>query len=296
MSLESKKHTVDVNAWVEQAKHDPSRYFERQATEILLAAIGASESFAAKLFLKGGILMGVVYKSPRHTADIDFTADFDPSDYMLEKLSESFDEEMKRAAAQLGYPDIVCQVQTVKKRPKADSFDQYPFPAIELKIAYARRGSSSHKRFADKQCPTTLKVEISFNEPVEAVEWVNLGESAGIQAYAFAELMAEKIRALLQQPIRKRNRRQDVYDIAYLVRGGVLSDQEKLEVLKRLIKKSESRDFTPSLESISDPEVRRRAEKEWTSMELEVDDLPPFDEEFKIVEDFYESLPWQKLK
>jgi hypothetical protein len=128
------------------------------------------------MFLKGGTLMGVVYQSPRQTADIDFTAAFDPSDCLLKELSEDLNGEMKRASAKLGYPDIVCQVQSLKKKPRPQGFETMRFPAIEIKVAYAKRGTSSLKRLERGDCPTTLKLEVSFNEPVEAVELVQLGE------------------------------------------------------------------------------------------------------------------------
>ena len=64
---------VNIAAWVERASNDPPSYLERQATEVLLAAIGTAPSYNDKIFLKGGILMGVRYESPRQTADIDFS-------------------------------------------------------------------------------------------------------------------------------------------------------------------------------------------------------------------------------
>lgn len=293
MYLNRKHHNqVDIDKWIEISKNDPHLYLERRATAVFLSAIGASESFSAKLFLKGGTLMGVVYESPRQTSDIDLTGSFDPTDYMLDQLCNSFDEELKRTAARLGEPDLVCQIQTLKKRPKSSTFKGHPTPAIELKVAYAMRGSSSHRRFVDKQCPTTLKVEISFNEPVEAIEWVSLENGSGIKAYALVELIAEKIRALLQQPVRKRNRRQDVFDIAYLVRGSEFDIQQQAEILERLIKKCRCRGLVISRESISEPEIRKRAEIEWETIRLEVVDLPTFDSQFKIVEKFYKELPW----
>jgi hypothetical protein len=54
---------VDISEWVERSRHDPQRYLERQATEVLLAAIGQSAAYGDRLYLKGGTLMGVVYGS-----------------------------------------------------------------------------------------------------------------------------------------------------------------------------------------------------------------------------------------
>lgn len=247
------------------------------------------------MYLKGGTLMGVVYQSPRQTADIDFTAAFDPSDFLLKELKEDLDEEMKRAAANLGYPDIICQVQSLKKKPRPQGFENKKFPAIEMKIAYAKRGTQTHKRLQQGNCPLVLKIEMSFNEPVECVEIVQLGDKSQIHAYAFAELIAEKLRALLQQVKRDRNRCQDVYDIAFLVRDERFENKEKQDILTRLIEKSRLRDIKPDRESLESPEIRKRAREGWETLKLELPELPGFDGEFEVVVRFYRSLPWPHL-
>lgn len=69
---------IDVAAWVEKARADPVTYKQRQIVEITLNAIADTAPLNEKLYLKGGILMGLAYGSPRQTADIDLTAAFDP--------------------------------------------------------------------------------------------------------------------------------------------------------------------------------------------------------------------------
>jgi predicted nucleotidyltransferase component of viral defense system len=293
MSTEQKPHIVDILAWVEKAKQNPSLYLERQATEIVLASIGRNSTFGGKMFLKGGTLMGVVYQSPRQTADIDFTAEFDPSDSLLEELNNDLNEEMKRTAANLGYPDLVCKVQSLKKKPRPQGFAELQFPAIEMKIAYAKRDSRQYERLERGDCPTTLKIEVSFKEPVEALELIQLGENSSIHAYQFPELVAEKMRALLQQVKRDRSRCQDVYDIAFLVRDADLNEEEKQYILERLIQKSHARDIEPDRDTISLPDIKARAKDGWKTLNLELSDLPDFDTEFAVVESFYKSLPWE---
>mgnify|MGYP005845549277 CR=1 FL=1 len=294
MSTEHTPHIVDILAWIEKTKHNPSLYLERQATEIVLASIGKNSTFGGKMFLKGGTLMGVVYQSPRQTADIDFTAEFDPSDSLLKELNNDLNEEMKRTAANLGYPDLDCNVQSLKKKPRPQGFADLQFPAIEMKIAYAKRGSRQHERLDRGDCPTTLKIEVSFKEPVEAVELIQLGENSSIHAYQFSELVAEKMRALLQQVKRDRSRCQDVYDIAFLVRDAELDEKEKQYILERLIQKSHARDIEPDRDTMSLPDIKARAKDGWKTLNLELSDLPDFDTEFAVVESFYKSLPWKE--
>ena len=61
---------VDVAAWVDSGSADPVRHQDRQATHILLNAIAAIHP-SYTLYLKGGLLLSLVYDSPRMTTDID---------------------------------------------------------------------------------------------------------------------------------------------------------------------------------------------------------------------------------
>lgn len=294
MSTEETSYTVDISSWVERARSDPQRYRERQATEVLLAAVSQSGLYGEKLYLKGGVLMGVVYRSPRQTADIDFTAEFPPSDDIEEHLRAALDPEFRRASARLGYPDLVCRVQRVERRPRRDRFTDAEFPALKMTIARAERGTHAHEQLEQGFCPTVLKMEISFREPVHAVQFVRFGEGAptGIRAYSLEDIIAEKLRALLQQNTRHRYRRQDVYDVDFLIRELPPSPAEERDILTALLTKARARYIEPGPESLADPEVRRRAEADWHTLELELGDLPAFGEAFDHVEAFYRGLPW----
>jgi hypothetical protein len=47
-----------------------------------------------------------------------------------------------------------------------------------------------------------------------------------------------------------------------------------------------------NLRDADEPEVRHRAEVDWNTLALELDDLPPFDERFAMMRELYVSLPW----
>lgn len=284
---------IDIASWVERARSDPQAYLERQATEVLLAAIGLTPSYANKVFLKGGVLMGIRYDSPRQTADLDFTTTLEPNPDEISDIRAEFDDALLRAAAQLGYPDLVCRVQTVRTRPRPNSFATDSFPALEMKIAYALRDSPQESRLRAGQCPTTLEADISFNEPIDAIQIVQLGKGGPeIEAYSLLDLIAEKLRALLQQVVRNRYRRQDVFDVAYLVERFSLDQKEKAHLLQVFRTKSASRGINPDQDSLSKPEVVQRARAEWDTLGLELGDLPSFEDRFGVVDRFYRSLPW----
>lgn len=298
MSDEQEVITVNIYNWVEKAKHDPVRYFERQATEVVLTAIGMAEPFSEHIFLKGGILMGVLYQSARNTGDIDFTTDLDPETQLPGVLEEALNKALPRASAELGYTDLLSRVQSIKIRPRRDSLAKDTFPAMLIKVGYARRDSLQEKHFNKGKSPTVVQMDISFNEPVSAIQVVKLNEenATKIKAYSLTDLIAEKLRALLQQPSKKKNRRQDIYDIDLLIKGFEFDETERDALLEAVLVKCKSRDIYPSKDSLSAHEVRERAQAEWGTLALEIgeESLPDFNACFERVERFYRSLPWQR--
>lgn len=90
----------------------------------------------------------------------------------------------------------------------------------------------------------------------------------------------------------QKDRRQDVYDIAFLLDAHPMTDEDRSVIHGTLIEKCATRDMHPDATSLKNPEVVRRAEAEWQTLALEVQDLPPFADRFAIVLGFYVSLPW----
>jgi predicted nucleotidyltransferase component of viral defense system len=160
-------------------------------------------------------------------------------------------------------------------------------------VAYADRDTRNHERLKRGDCPEVLKVDVSYREPIYAVELIRLDADSSISAYSTTDVIAEKLRALLQQVSRGYpRRRQDVYDLAFLARRIPPDDAEKEEILRALKEKARARDIEPRADSLSDPEIRKRAEQDWDTLDLELTDLPPFEQEYRVVEDLYLSLPW----
>jgi predicted nucleotidyltransferase component of viral defense system len=289
---ETDSRTVDIKSWIDRAQRDPLAYVERQATEVVLTAIGSIPSYGSRIFLKGGILMAVVYESPRGTADLDFSTDLTASPDIAGKLREALGLALPRATARLGYPDLVFRVQTVKERPRPFGSPRTSFPALDVTIAYARRGQGD-ENLASGQAQHVVAVDISFNEPVHAVEVIRLGIGGpSFSAYALTDLIAEKLRALLQQVKRNRYRRQDVFDIAHLVTRFPLDDGERAAVLDSFLDKCQARGIVPTVDSIMDPEMIARARAEWDTLKQEIGDLPDFDVCFEKVAALYRALPW----
>ncbi|MBK3802672.1 nucleotidyl transferase AbiEii/AbiGii toxin family protein [Azospirillum brasilense] len=285
---------VSLATWVEEARADPVKLRTRQVTEILLHAIGLSPMLRASLVLKGGTLMSSIYGSPRTTSDVDFSSFSEPGE-LPDHLTDELDKALRRAAAELGYVDLICKVQSVKYQPRQEGFEGFTAPALQVKIGSAQRGSGEEARLRRNSAPQALAIDISFKEPLFDTQEVHLKDlSVSVQVYSPAEVIAEKLRALLQQPLRNRSRRQDVYDIAFLL-GQIDADGDfRSKVLALLIEKCRARDFEAAPELIDDPAVAERAKREWSTLadELPKGELPPFEERFSIVREFYWALPW----
>ena len=285
---------VEMADWVARATADPVLHFERQASEIILNATGMLDEFKDKIFLKGGMLMGVVYDSPRQTSDLDFTISLPPENGIGNRLRTELDQAMVRSAVRLGYPDIVCRTQTVAAQPRKDSLERGKFPALKMTIGYARRGSVEERQLDRRRCSKVIELDLSFNEPVGSWQIVKLGQHGSlINVYSLRDMIAEKLRALLQQTGRNRNRRQDVYDISLLLQRFCFDKAELCLLHKTFLEKCRARNIEPNANSLSNPEVIRRAGAEWETMTLELGDVPLFSECYKLVESFYRSFPWQ---
>jgi len=287
---------VDVRAWVDAARTDPTQHRDRQVAEIVLAAIGLAPSLKDTLILKGGAAMALAFNSIRQTGDIDFSSTMEPHG-LAEKISAELDPLFARAAIQLGYLDLTCRVQTIKKLPKPLNFEDHNFPALLVRIGSAKRGAKEEQKLVNGIAPRVLDLEISFRDQVYSYQELNLiGAGVAVRAFTMHELIAEKMRALLQQPIRKRNRRQDVYDIAYLIEDHDFSRADKAAILATLIEKCRSRGIDAMPKSMDELEIKQRAQADWETLALEIGDLPPFEERFSLMRELYVSLPWDGIK
>lgn len=296
--LDSENISLDlpIDAWVAEVKSDPIAHRNRQVTHILLAAIGMTKGLHDTMVLKGGTLMMLAFGSPRGTQDVDFSVSATPEPF-TEQLSTTLDPALQRAAAQLGYLDIVCRVQKLKKMPRPATFENDIGAALKITIGHARRDTNEETRLAARQAPRALQVDLSFNEPMLHSTHAQLGRPAvTIRAYTPEDVIGEKLRALIQQPIRNRQRRQDVYDIAWLLEAHDPDALTRQRIFESMIGKAEARDLTLSVDSFDDPEIKRRAEMDWNTLQLEIGDLPPFESLFERVRAFYRSLPWNQKK
>lgn len=283
---------VNVAEWVERAKVDPIAYQQRQTIEITLNAIAMAAPLQAKMFLKGGILMGLAYDSPRQTTDIDLTTALAPAGDVGDRVRELLDSMFPRAAATLGYADLIVKTHSVTAQPTA-IFPTANFPALKFKIASAKRGTVQERALQDGKAPVVMiEADISFNEPLPQIQVLELTGGQKLFAYGLADLIAEKYRAVLQQVPRNRYRRQDIYDLDRLIVHPEIDDALQTQILAALVEKCQARQIEPTRASLDDPELKRRAGADWQSMELELGEVPDFEGCYARVAGFYRNLAW----
>ncbi len=295
--MPSQNVQIDLAAWVDRVRNDPVAHLQRQATEVALYSIARSDFLRSGLYLKGGVLMGLAYGSRRQTTDLDFTASFQPTATIDSEIKSALDRSFRQTAAALGYPDLVMAVHSVSRRPRQDLFETARGPALKIKMGFARRGTRQEQALSKPTgAPPVIDMDISFNEEIHAVQMLVLTGDSLLQAYALSDLVAEKLRALIQQVSRNRYRRQDVYDLHYLLKDDGGNEAFRRSVLQSFVKKASVRGLEVGPGSLDDPDIYRRAAANWKSMNLEVDQLPDFDASFRLVRSFFQSLPWDELE
>jgi predicted nucleotidyltransferase component of viral defense system len=282
-----------IEEWVEAGSEDRKQF--RQAVHTILFAIAGSDYLKPKMIIKGGMLLGIRYNSDRFTEDIDFSTSEKYSEINNEVFEKELNDALLIAFDELAY-GVKCLVQSLKVQPRKH-IENATFPSLKLTVGYAQVSNVKNiSRLENKNCTNTVKIDYSFNEVTHKIDDLVLDDEEGILAYGFEDLFAEKLRSMHQQIIRKRSRRQDVYDLYYLIKNTPLpSEEEKMNILGFLINKSQGRLPKEMLHinSLDDEDIRKRSSKDYHLLAHEIGgELPEFEIAYRIVNAFYKSLPW----
>jgi predicted nucleotidyltransferase component of viral defense system len=281
----------NIPQWVANASATSTTRF-RRAVHIILHAIAGEPRLRELLCMKGGILLALHYNSPRHTSDIDFSTP-KPFDETLEhEIKELLAQRLAASPEELGY-DLACHLQSLRVMPRRDK----TYITIKIKIGYAVIGSKEHRQMlSGSPIRETVGIDYSFRETIPDIESVHISEEETICVYGLSTLVAEKFRSLLQQKIRDRTRRQDAWDIDYLLRTRpeLLSEKYKAAALADLRIKCADREIAVTQEMIDDPDLRERSAADYDSLaaELSEGELPEFGPMFDRVLEYWHSLPW----
>lgn len=281
-------------AWVAAAPDASTREL-RMAVHTILAAVSRAPTLPDLMVLKGGILLALEYQGDRFTRDIDFSTAKTVPEMSVDSVVEELAAALRLQVQMLDY-GLDCRIQGHALKPPGENRS---WPTLQLRIGYAPQSDPArHRRLLSGKSSTVLALDLSYNEVITAVELVSIPGGAQVQAYALPDLIAEKLRAMLQQPSRHRNRRQDVYDLyRVLSRPEVRNGTFQAAVLHALQAKSAARSMNVNRQSIADLEVRRRSERDYAQLRAEISsELPDFEHAYAAVQDYYEHLPWDEVQ
>ncbi|MFA7666675.1 MAG: nucleotidyl transferase AbiEii/AbiGii toxin family protein [Burkholderiaceae bacterium] len=280
---------ISIEAWVDAAPEEQRGF--REAVHIILDSIGHSQNLQARMIMKGGLLLAIRYDSTRFTRDLDFSTCEPYVEADAERLLAEFEAGLADAEDRLPY-GTACRLQSRKIEPKGENRTHHN---LALTIGFADKSHhGAMARLAAKNSPRVVQVDYSFNEAVFEVELLELDGGVTIRSYSLHNVLAEKMRSLLQQPIRRRKRRQDVYDIWLLLESAPpFPAKELAEIRKMLVMSCRSKGIEPTADSMDDEPMVRMAREGYADLQADVDgDLPAFDDAMTRVKAFYSSLPW----
>jgi hypothetical protein len=281
---------IEIENWIKSSPDDAAKAF-RQAVHVILLAISKSPELKSKMIFHGALLLTLNYSGVRYTKDIDFATANKRADIDEDAFLKEMQKSLMESSESLSY-GLACKIQGSRIKPRGDGKNHQ---TLEINIGYAYKGSRDHQHLLRNNCTNVIKLDYSYNEINQDIEVLELIEGINIQAYSLSDFVAEKYRAIVQQKTRNRIRRQDAFDIYWLIKNNHLEGRDvKNKILRSLNIKSDSKGVVVDQYILRDEDIIRRSQTDYDSLAQEIEvELPPFKNMYKIVQDYYESLPWK---
>lgn len=258
MSIKFPTHPAEIQIWARQEAVSLPEAARRYAQYLILRAISESNPLRSSLIFKGGNALEFVYLPNRGTVDLDFSFVEPETNIpaLMESVRSQLEEAMNQRVDGLG---TVLRLQGIRQNPKGKHFTR---STLKANVAYALPDQPRQRErlFNGQTGANIVPVEMTVNEIV--CDWKEVMIAKGttpLQVATPEDIVAEKLRAMLQQKARNRTRRQDILDIASIWASENHVLQTSL-VSDFLIRKSEAREIHPSRSAFLDPEIRARSE------------------------------------
>ncbi len=250
----------------------------------VLDALARTPELWRAYVLKGGLALHYAYGSPRRSSDLDFSA-VEPftsaiteaNERRLLRFCHALDTALESIAADYGFAGLCVQRRTLSDE----------IPALLAEVGY------SVEAHEDIRYDEVVEMQVVLSEIVCATAEAEI-ESIRLHVPSLEDVLAEKLKALLQQVARDTTRSTDVFDLWYFTAA---SDHaiDRAKVADFLRRKS-----TPwpailpvTRSKFAEPAVREHAASAYADIGDRLEDgvaLPPFDEAFGGVLGFVESL------
>lgn len=282
---------IDLAAWVDEELR-PDRKGFRQAVQLVLRAIAQSPSLSAIMIMKGGLLLAIRYHSSRFTRDIDFSTSKRLQEFDVPMLLTGIGEALASVSADNEYA-MALRLQSHEIKPP--NRPGVNFPTLQMRIGYASRlEPRSLKRLETTGSTQVVQVDYSFNEWASGTEQQEV-DGGHLLMYPFNDLVAEKLRSVLQQPVRGqgRPRYQDIYDL-FLLLGTSVQAEDKSIILTKLFEASRDRQVSVHKDALRDEQVIQLSREQYAIVlpGLVSGPLPDFEVAYAVVQEFFETLPW----
>ena len=178
------------------------------------------------------------------------------------------------------------------KAPTKDDLQNCEFPCLDAQNRLGEARNNTREALRKGTPPVVIAVDISFNEPMQQIQVLELTGGQKLSAYGFAISSQRNIAPFFNKVPRNRNRPQDTYDLDFLIANNEIDDALCAQIFGIFIAKCQSRQLEPTRASLDDPKIKERASNGWQAMKLELGELPDFEGCFERVSDFYRNLPW----
>lgn len=249
----------------------------------VLQAVAGSRILSRDLVFKGGNALDFVWQPNRSTIDLDFSSH--DSTLTGERITELLTASLRGVSNATG---VGYRVQRMKQQPPGDNRDFITFGGS---VGYALPGDRrNHELLAKKlSSKASVPIEISLNEPICGAASVDVQSANPLSVCQLEDIVAEKLRALLQQPIRNRTRPQDVLDIAVVLREKTVLDAQL--VAEFLIRKAAARQVPVSKLAFHEEEIRSRSQSSYDGLKETTRTIfIAFDEAFAAILAFVDHL------
>lgn len=247
-----------------------------------LDALFGHPELGRQYVLKGGLPLHHVFGSPRRSEDLDFnsverhpnTID-EGKEHRLVAFAHQLDAAMAEVAPRYGLAAMIVQNKRLSD----------VLPTLLAEVGYTEQTE------AEPPFSAAIEMQATLSEVVCAWQPARLG-GVEIVVPTLEDLVADKLKALLQQATRADVRATDTWDLWYLLThfapdGAGVADflHRKCAVWPRL--------GTPDSARFHAPAVRDKAAAGYAHLSDEHPDLdaPPFDVAYRLVLRFVEALP-----
>ncbi len=235
----------------------------RFAQYVILRDIATSSILSARLVFKGGNALDFHWVPNRSTQDLDFSADMT---LLAPPLDETtLRDHLTRAFAGDGSGHRTrLAVHRVQRQPPGPN---KTFATYKAGVGYALQDEDRLQRRKEHNEPSTnvIPVDISLNEPICATCFFPVDPTHQPRVSSIEDIVAEKLRALLQQPIRRRTRPQDLLDIVAVLRA--YPDLDLRQVAAFLLRKAAAWDVPVSRAAFNHPDVLSRTQTDYDALE-----------------------------